>query len=170
MLKQISVAVALTLIAGTVPAAAQDTPSENSGKSTEEHAKHAIMTPVRDLNLEKDPIPQKLLDAETAPYSAAGMSTCKAIAGSVTELNQLLGPDLDDIQKMTDAEKREAVASRAAGGFIGGLIPFRGLVREASGAASKQRQWEAALLAGHVRRAFLKGIGKEKGCKGLSLR
>ena len=54
---------------------------------------------------------------------------------------------------------------KVAKGLVGSIIPFRGLVREVSGAAGDQRKAEAAVRAGLARRAYLKGLGQGKGCK-----
>ena len=63
-----------------------------------------------------------------------------------------------------------------AGGTLGGtgtvgrtvvnsLIPFRGLVREISGAAPAERRLNAAIQASFARRGFLRGVATGRGCK-----
>lgn len=47
---------------------------------------------------------------------------------------------------------------------VASFIPFRGILRELSGAAGQERDWRAAIYAGSVRRGFLKGLGQQKGC------
>ena len=47
----------------------------------------------------------------------------------------------------------------------GGIVPFRGWVRKLSGAERHARDVAAAIGAGAVRRAFLKGIAGQRGCK-----
>lgn len=44
------------------------------------------------------------------------------------------------------------------------MIPFRGWVRKLSGAERHSRKVEAAIAAGTVRRAFLKGVAITKDC------
>ena len=46
----------------------------------------------------------------------------------------------------------------------GGAIPFRGVVRKLSGAESHDRLVQSAIIAGNVRRAYLKGLGEARGC------
>ena len=48
--------------------------------------------------------------------------------------------------------------------MIGSFIPFLGVIREVSGANAQDRFWNKALYAGTARRAFLKGIGEQRGC------
>jgi hypothetical protein len=48
---------------------------------------------------------------------------------------------------------------------VGSLMPFRGIVREISGANDQRRKVQAAIEAGYARRAFLKGVGQERGCR-----
>ena len=49
--------------------------------------------------------------------------------------------------------------------MAGLIVPVRGLVREVSGAASAQRELEAAIAAGFARRGFLRGVYQTRGCK-----
>ncbi|WP_379550707.1 hypothetical protein [Qipengyuania sp. DGS5-3] len=117
-------------------------------------------TPLKDLNLAKDEIPPVLIDAASAPYSTQGLGRCRALIDEVRRLDAVLGPDLD---VATDEEKN-ITAGKVAQSVVGGLIPFRGLLREATGAADRKRRFEQAILAGAVRRGFLKGIGQQRGC------
>ena len=45
------------------------------------------------------------------------------------------------------------------------ILPFRGILREVTGAAENDRALRAAYTAGMVRRGFLKGLGLGRGCK-----
>lgn len=117
-------------------------------------------TPVTDLNLRKDEIPEQLIDAQLRPYDLSGLRKCSQIIGAVDELNALLGPDLDLPQ---DAEGRVS-AGRVAKSVVGSFIPFRGIIREVSGANDQERKITAAIQAGLARRGFLKGVGATKGC------
>ena len=45
-----------------------------------------------------------------------------------------------------------------------GIIPFRGLVRQVTGAQRHQKDMDRAIQAGKVRRAYLKGVGMNKNC------
>jgi hypothetical protein len=84
----------------------------------------------------------------------------------IRELNAALGPDIDlpggkgasVSKKLTDATfnlARSAVSS---------VVPYRGVVRQVTGAEKRARSVNEALLAGTVRRAYLKGYGEMLSC------
>lgn len=45
------------------------------------------------------------------------------------------------------------------------MIPFRGWVRKLTGAERYSRKVSAAIAAGAIRRAYLKGLGQAAGCE-----
>jgi hypothetical protein len=153
---------AMLIMFGPGGAAAQQADPDDS---MIEHAEDAARTPARDLNLDKRDIPRKLIEIQEDPYSLVGLSRCRALIAEVTELNAVLGPDVNEVIEKSKTEKREETASRVGGGLLGGLIPFRGVVREVTGAAAAQRRLDRAIYAGVVRRGFLKGVGLQRGCK-----
>ena len=110
-------------------------------------------------------VPPKLLAIQGAPYSLAGLGKCAAIINEVNELNEVLGPDVNEQVDKDRAKKREETAGRVAGTVAGGIIPFRGLIGEVTGANAERRRYALAVYAGTVRRGFLKGVGVERGCK-----
>ncbi|WP_432768550.1 hypothetical protein [Sphingopyxis sp.] len=110
-------------------------------------------------------VPEKLLAIQDAPYSLAGLGRCAAIIREVTELNDVLGPDVNEQVDESLAKKREETAGRVAGSLAGSLIPFKSLIGEVTGANAERRRYAAAVYAGTVRRGYLKGIGQERGCK-----
>lgn len=109
--------------------------------------------------------PPKLLAIQDDPYSLAGMGKCSAIIREITELNDVLGPDVNETVDKDRAKKREETAGRVAGSLAGSIIPFRGLIGEVTGANAERRRYAAAVYAGTVRRGFLKGVGLQRGCK-----
>lgn len=110
-------------------------------------------------------VPQKLKDIQDAPYSLSGLSRCAAIIAEVRELNEVLGPDVNEQVDKSRAKKREQTAARVAGSAIGSIIPFGGIIGEVTGANAERRRYNEAVYAGTVRRGFLKGVGLQKGCK-----
>lgn len=117
-------------------------------------------TPIQDLNLARDEIPAVLQRAAIATYDADGLDGCEAIGSAIAELDAALGPDLD-----VSADERDQISvGRMAKSAIGSLMPFRSIVREITGAADHQRQFEEAIFAGAVRRGYLKGLGQQRGC------
>ncbi|MCB5424314.1 hypothetical protein H0274_03495 [Altererythrobacter sp. CC-YST694] len=124
-------------------------------------ARDVAVTPIQDLNLEKDEIPPLLLAAQADPYSLAGLNRCSKIVVAVEELDKVLGPDFD----VADANERKMTVGSVAKSVVGALIPFRGVIREISGANKHEREFQDAIVAGVMRRAYLKGIGLKQGCQ-----
>jgi len=151
-----------TIAPATTPATAPAKPAEPVKPVTqrEPDAADVVATPITDLNMRKDEIPQVLLDAQLAPYSLRGLTRCNRIGAEVARLDTVLGDDIDIAQY----EERRLSAGKVAQSVVGGLIPFRGLIRELSGANEHERRFQAAIYAGYMRRSFLKGIGQQRGC------
>jgi hypothetical protein len=110
-------------------------------------------------------VPQKLIDIQDEPYSLNGLRGCAAIISEVRELNAVLGPDVNETVDKSLGKKREETAARVAGSAVGSIIPFGGLIGEVTGANAERRRYNKAVYAGTVRRGFLKGVGRERGCK-----
>lgn len=118
-------------------------------------------TPLRDLNIDRRDIPAVLQAAAREPYATAGLGKCSALVSAIAELDTVLGADYD----IADNDGRRRFSEGRIGqNLVGSIIPFRGLVREATGAASNDRALQAAYTAGMVRRSFLKGWGLGRGC------
>jgi hypothetical protein len=124
-------------------------------------AEDVVTTPASDLNLKKDEIPALLLAAEERPYVLQGLNTCSQITAAIGQLDAVLGEDID----LPQEGGRRMMPGRVAQSVVGSLIPFRGLIREISGANAHDRALQQAVLAGVARRSFLKGIGQGKGCR-----
>lgn len=128
-------------------------------------ANDVVTKPLSDINLKKKMVPEVLEAAIERPYSLAGLRTCPRIQSAVRNLDAVLGDDIDAIEEKTRGEKRGNAAGHVAKSIVGSLIPFEGVIREISGANNHERQWQVAIYAGSVRRAFLKGVGLQKGCR-----
>ncbi len=126
----------------------------------EPNAVDVAKTPMTDLNIEKREIPAILLQAQARPYTLTGLGRCSALTSEVSALDDVLGPDLD----LPEEERARISAGRMAKTVVGSFIPFRGLIREVSGANDHDRRVRAAIQAGLARRGFLKGAGLAKGC------
>ena len=147
--------------------AAQSTPaapSEGWMSETRRKAGEIASQPVRDLGALRTDLPEILVSASTDPYTLKGIRTCKQISAAVSELNTVLGPDF--LAGDSNPENR-AGRLAAAGGrtVVNSLLPFRGLVREVSGAAPAERRLKAAVDAGYARRGFLRGVHRKQGCR-----
>lgn len=137
---------------------------EEKRDGTMDKAGEIATQPVRDIGISKKEIPEVLVKAADNPYAAPPSRRCTALRTEYAALNDALGPDFD-----ADTEKNENRAGRiaAAGGemLVNSLIPFRGLVREISGAASADRQRAAAIQAGLARRGYLRGLANARRCR-----
>ncbi|WP_342115398.1 hypothetical protein [Pseudoduganella sp. OTU4001] len=127
-------------------------------------------TPLRDLNIAKVEIPPVLRDAMANPYLAPADKSCPALQTQLAGLDEELGPDIDvpeEKQGRMDAS-RAALGNAATGALqntVEGAIPFRGWLRKLSGAERHSREAQAAILAGKIRRAYLKGIMASTSCQ-----
>jgi len=120
--------------------------------------------PARDVGMSKREIPPILEKAFNDPYSLKGLKSCKALAGEITDLNGVLGADYVVGNEYT--ENRAGKLAEAGGKtIINSIIPFRGLVREVTGAAPADRHMNAVVDAGLARRGFLRGVHLRQGCK-----
>jgi hypothetical protein len=124
-----------------------------------------VTSPLETLNIKKDEIPPILNAAREDSYSLAGLRTCRAIGAEIVQLDAVLGPDIDVASDKTQGEKRGNAVGNIAKSVISSFIPFGGVIRQMTGAADRERQWQVALYAGASRRAFLKGYGQARGCR-----
>lgn len=156
ILKQFNLSASLLAgltLAVSAPLAAQ-------GRQPSPKVEDVALTPLTDLNITSKDVDEILLRAVADPYASDGMTTCNSLTAEILRLDEVLGEDYDAY-----AEGKGGIdVGRAAQGLVGSIIPFRGLVREVTGAAGKDREMQAAFTAGMVRRGFLKGIGQQRGC------
>jgi len=131
----------------------------------------ALAAPLHDVNLVRTKIPDSLLDAIDAPYARPRPMTCLEIAAEVAPLDDALGPDLDKPATADNPSllQRGGVLGRdtaadAMRSAVEGLIPYRAWVRKLTGAQQHDRLVTAAITAGAVRRAYLKGLGLSMHC------
>lgn len=129
----------------------------------------AASTPLTDLNLQREEIPKLLADLRSA-YEPIPAVNCTAIAKMVGDLTAILGPDSDappPPEKSLSDQAGEGAADLTldtVSSTMSDFIPFRGLVREATGASAHDRRVRAAYERGVTRRAYLKGVGAQLGC------
>lgn len=122
----------------------------------------AASQPLKDLNLlRSDPLP--LLERAASDPYAPPPRDCAAIEGEVQAFDAALGPDFDPsvsrergpglVQDLAEVGVREVVG-----------LPYRGAVRRVTGAETRDRQARRLVLAGSLRRAYLKGVAHAIGC------
>lgn len=132
----------------------------------------AAATPLYDINVLRTKIPAALVAAESRPYLTPTPLTCAAIEREVAALDDALGPDLDIAPKADDPSllaRGSDIAKDASVSLVGSgaasLIPFRGWVRTLSGAERNDEIVREAIVAGGVRRGYLKGLGYTHNCR-----
>lgn len=149
--KLMGIALALVLAAPALAQVIQEDPD----------ASDVARTPLEDFNIDSDDLPPVLIEAAEDPYDTSELATCNGIRADIAALDQVLGPDFDlAVEEGNGGISRGRVAQSVVGSFI----PFRGIVREVSGANERRRAFNLAVSAGMVRRGFLKGLGLQRGC------
>lgn len=131
----------------------------------------AVTTPLADVNLKRARIPEVLIRAVANPYEPKGMGACRGIAREVALLDEALGPDADEVAPPDTRSEMERTADTAHSAAVTvvregvkSAVPFRGWVRQLSGAARQEKQVQQAINAGSVRRGYLKGVGMRLNC------
>jgi hypothetical protein len=128
-------------------------------------------SPFSDLNIVQAEIPKILVQARRHPYEMPADTSCEALAAGVLALNEVLGPDIDAppgsapslLERGTSAAGNEAYS--AIKGTAEDIVPFRHWVRQLSGAERYSKKVAASIIAGTVRRSFLRGIAAAQGCR-----
>jgi hypothetical protein len=147
-------------------------PGTHEPKAMPQKVGAAVTSPLTDLNLSKAEIPELLSQAASAPYAYAVDASCPQLVEQVTALDAVLGADVDAPPATGD---KPGMLERGAGqvgnasvsaikSSAESVVPFRSWVRKLSGADAHERRVEAAIRAGSLRRAFLKGVAKARGC------
>ena len=145
------------------PALAQAQSQQSDGERIGDKAENIARQPMKDVGIMRENPPEVLKDAQRAPYSLAGIKNCRDFRRAVIELDNVLGPDVDAVDEKGDALP-ERLAEAGAKSIVNSLIPFRGIVREATGAAEADRKFRMMVAAGMARRGFLKGVARERQC------
>lgn len=141
-------------------------------KQTRDGLGDAALAPLEDLNLRRDAIPGLITDLKT-PYDPLPDFRCETIASEVRKLDTVLENDVDVQLKLaqdnidTDPKLSERASDFAldqVSSEARSFIPFRGIIRQATGAASHAKKLQAAYDTARHRRSYLKGIGAGRGC------
>lgn len=153
-------AIVLTALAVASPVATAQTAIDPANVRVADIA----LQPLTELNLRHAKIAPILATARKKPYGLDAIDSCDAIASEVAALDAALGADIDTAEGKAVATRFANGAGRIARSMIMSFVPFHSVVREVSGASARQHTYERALYAGSARRAFLKGVGEERGC------
>ncbi|MGY4395994.1 hypothetical protein ACVWZA_001167 [Sphingomonas sp. UYAg733] len=149
----IAIAAAIAVVSPVNFAAAQ---SKN-----EQSTAQIVTQPARDVGIEKTKIPPLLAEVSENPYTTDGTSGCARLASSIAALNDVIGPDFS----ASPTQNKRNVAKIGGAALVNSLIPFRGIVREVSGAGPAERRLNAAIDAGVARRGFLRGLQVARNCR-----
>lgn len=142
----------------------------NARERTRSGIGDAALQPLNDLNLRKVPIPALLKNMPTPYYSFP--VGCEQISHEVSQLTLILGDDIDiHIERDDDPTISEEAGEEISDTALDTVrdvstspIPFRSLVRRATGAKAYDKKVRRAYERGLQRRAFLKGVGLASGC------
>lgn len=134
----------------------------SSSRGADNRVAWTARQPLRDLNIDGDRIAPVLASAVEQTYPLVGLATCADIAADIAALDRALGPDFDAGPPAADRVVDRMLDM--GGGMVMGLMPYRGVVREVSGANAAERRRTRAIRAGAARRGFLKGVGWASGC------
>ena len=147
------------------PAGAQVPAPENKSHTVGGTVKNMGEKPLKDLNLMKPKVPPLLLSIQAQPYALDGLKRCPSFAAAIGELDEVLGPDVDSTAARRKGDKTAEFALGATQDLAGSLIPGSGLIRRITGADKEARAAAFAYYAGGVRRAYLKGTARARGCR-----
>lgn len=131
----------------------------------------AATAPLEDVGLRRERIPTVLLQAQANPYDLRNMDRCSTIGAEITRLDEALGPDVDEPPAPDGRNMGDRAVDAAAEATLDAIrntatdfIPARSWIRALSGADQHSRDVQAAIEAGRLRRAFLKGQGMRFNC------
>lgn len=130
----------------------------------------AAIAPLKDVGLVRPEIPPVLAQLDF-PYEVEKLGgACAQVSYELGQLDAVLGAEvyLSEEAKRSMRDKGMDAAGDAAADAMKGaatdLIPFRGIVRKASGADRAAKDFAEARALGQMRRAFLRGYGAALGC------
>ncbi len=157
----------LAACAGTAPANPDQDPVADAPKQASK-VEQAATTPLNDLNLMRERIPQVLLRAQADPYGVPADPSCQSLKGDIVALDAALPADVD-VQGAVQRDgglvfTPEDAVVYAIQGAVGGIIPFRSWVRKLTGAERRSKALALALASGMARRSYLKGYARSMEC------
>ena len=181
----VSVVLSLAACATPPPEPAQAPAHESSAAGAEpavlpDPVTQVAIQPLNDFNLLSSEIPPVLVAAQKAPYAEPAGHSCPAVIKELQALDTALGPDVDAVARPAAEPGLVEQAAGAVGDFavgtvkntvstvVDGVVPLRSWVRKLSGAERHSSAVAAAISAGTLRRAYLKGWAGGTGCQPLA--
>lgn len=134
---------------------------------------YAAAAPLRDLNIGTPDIPEQLKYLQN-PYGVDTLTSCADLLAETQSLdNSLEQAENSQVGRLhsndTRAGKIGNTADSATKSLATSVVPFRGIVRMASGAAKKEKKLEFADNVGRERIGFLIGVGSANRCPGFDV-
>lgn len=136
-----------------------------------DHFRFAAMSPLRDFNLTQAPIPGQLKSL-AQPYGFVDQSGCQAWTQEINNLEIALMTN--DGRRVGFRRDSETFAGRSGNLRDSGVksatsqfIPFRSIVRQASGASRFEQRAETASDRARYRIGYLVGLGRAHRCPGF---
>lgn len=168
----IAVAALSLLCACSTVKEVQKTPT-GSMADIDNNVVYAAAAPLRDLNIGTPEIPTQLKDLQN-PYGVDTLTSCEALLAEAQSLDSSLArAENSKVGKLhrndTRAGKLGNTADSATKALATSVVPFRGVVRLASGAAKKEKKLNLADKAGRERIGFLIGVGSANRCPGFNV-
>lgn len=155
---------ALTMSVFAATAIAQEAPPSTAA-AVGSAAGRVASQPLQDLNVVRGEIPPVLVAIMAKPYDVSALQTCAQKRTAVAELTKVLGPDIDSPQATAGGNNPAEFALGAAESAASSLIPGRSLIRRVSGAEAADQRARAAVLAGQLRRAYIRGLARGTNCQ-----
>lgn len=145
-------------------------PNGNYSNSVK-HIPYAATAPIRDLNIGIKPVPRQLALLQN-PYGTDTTTSCTAILRETRDIQKAIklnerrlnGPHYD---RKTRAGNIGEAAHEIIESAATSIIPYRGIVRYASGAYRRQQEGQDADKRGRERLSFLIGVGVSRKCPGF---
>ena len=169
--KRIAAWASLGLLLLLASCAAPSIRARNPGysPSTPERMDQVADQPLADLDLSETDIPPILVAVSAAPYAPPAHPDCAGLKAEIAALDQVLGPDIGPLRvdrngNILNDGRVGDTAWGTARGAAEGWLPFHGVVRQLSGAASHDKLVQHAMMAGFVRRAYLRGLANSSRC------
>jgi hypothetical protein len=142
-------------------------------KTSVKNVPYAAASPIRDLNIKNPDVPEELAKVEN-PYALPARLSCASLLEEVYELEEAISENSPGTVGSLHANKTRAgnlgnAADATTKAIASSLIPFRGVVRLASGATYKAKRKRKADQLGRERIGFLVGVGSARRCPGFTI-
>lgn len=129
-----------------------------------------VLAPLEDFNVRREEIPPVLATLDV--YDKQVPTSCEGLELEIRVLEGFVGSDVDAVDLTSERlSLRGQVINlmddqtyNLVSDFTRDFIPFRSMVRRATGATAHDRAIREAYRKGHLRRSYLKGIGFAMGC------